>query len=1231
MAYKKHEQAIVPGSLNLLAPGDKSADGDALQLQNWRADQAGQLTQRWGWDPLNSAAPSPTRLNRVALVDSRRYYSGGGKLWQLGVYDPGGVNGEIDSGYSGGPVAIVSLQGRAWIMNNGQQRVDDGTYTRNWTPETPSAPTLAASAAAGAALLPGDWEYYVTFETVEGDQGLPSTVQVVTVAAGDKVAITRPSRVENMSKHDNTTSPAITGWNIFRTGPDLGAIYRVNTNVIPYATATYYDYGAATGGTEDAQTNEDLQDRNITLETDRIPAPAAIGAIALANGGVLAFRTLANPNRIYWTPANRPSYFQASAYADIGAVNDTIMAVSVKANQIIVYKQKSIWRIVGDLGTGRIEQMSTDLGIVGPNAIARSSAGDYIVGKEGVYRWNGETGTKVSKKLDPLFKDEDVTIAYGITYQHINGNIDKSALGIRNGRLYFSYPTGVATYPTDGGRTAVYDIDSQRWVDWDVEHTWNDYFDEGQNGLFLGAGNDYVGSLEVGYVDYSAGSGTTPYDCVYHSRYEDQGQPDKEKTYADLVIEHNTRGQSMTVSVWTNNGKTAGDEYFLGSINSTDREKTIFRIVDGSGNPVRGFNLAVRIEGSTNTSQTAPIIIYAIFLHSYLEATQAKTFDTDETGLGTPDMKEVREIALDAQIYGDTTMNLWTDYPGNAMAKRTVFAAAEPKTLSATTGRTRIQVPLDEYTFGRLVRITMQSAASKFQLYGLWMLVRRIGVFIEAYETAAGAFWDSGPQDFGAPGWKEARELELDLDTSGDITYTLTADGNFVPTTAATGPVNTQASTPRRRIVRLPLADPIGNLFSLRLSGTDEVILYGARLFVRPLGVRMSFEESTGGLYWDSSPSDFGIQDVKDFAEIQLDIQTSNQNANLTIYTDLPGRAMASRKTATINTNLERQFVNIPMTNVQGHLMRLTLVGAASLSAFKLFGVRARVRPYFYFVEASTAAAGAIYDSTELSWGTPNPKEFDSLVVEYEGGPLTATFYTDLPGDAMASRVTYTIPAASGRRTATIPLNQVVGRLARFTLASAAEFKLFGGTVRLRPVAVYLNGGNNESYRTRDLDFGAEAVKMFGEMEVDATVNGSATLNVYADQPGGTSALVASFSVAGAGTRKALKLRPTAMLKGRLLRLEVLAGTAPITLHGIRVYLKAMGQRAGTDWQWASVPMPTTPETYTEALLPVKATPDQWEWVELPVRKTPLDWQWADFPVRKTPDQFEWVEVPVEQ
>lgn len=1231
MAYRKFEIPIIPGSLNLLAPGDKSADGDCLQITNWRVDQAGQLKQRYGWDVLNASTPA-IYPNRVALVDSRRYFSGHtgayGGIHQLGVTDPGGPSGEIDYNvYSVGPISIVSFQGLAWFMNNGAggQRVDDGTYTWDWTPETPAIATLAASTPGGAALDAGTYEYYVTFQNTEGHEGNPSPVATVVVAAGGAVAVTRPARVANKSKHDNTTTPNITGWNVYRTGPGLGAIYRVNINVIPYATNPYNDWGAATGGTSVAQTNADLQDRAIEMETDHNAAPAAVGAIGTYDGRIIAFWTLANPNRMFWTDPNRPWYFPAANYVDVGALNDTIIGLSIKPNYILIYKRKSIWRHVGALGEGRLEQVSTECGLVGMNAIARTSQGDYFVGREGIYFFNGDSAKKISQKLDPLFGTETVAIMYNYSYDPIV-NIAQCALGYRNGRLYFSYPTGAYTYPV---RTAILHVETGRWVDWD--DGFNDFYDEGQNGDLVAAHSAGIVKIDIGYNDEVAG---VAYDLHFHSRYEDFGQPDKEKTFADLVIEHNTRGQSMTVFVVRNNGAAAGDQIALASINSAVKAKTIIRIVDGSDLPIVAFNLAVRLECTTDAAQTTPIQIFSIFLHAYIEASRAKTFDTDETSLGMQGVKEIQAIEIDGYIGGNTSMKLYSDYPGTTQGLLTAFGALSTYPFAGpTTGRVVLRTPVNQYTFGNLFRMTLKATSSYFQIYALRMLVRRIGVFIEAYETFLQGNWHCDDQDFGTKQIKAARELELDIDTSGNVTYTLTSDlpGNSMAT-RQTGTVNSEATTTRRRIIRVPLSSGIeGRHFALRLTAaTKEVILFGARLEVKAFGAYIEAYEGTAGFVWDSDFLDMGIEGVKDFAELQIDVDTDGQVA-VNTFTDLPGQAMANRHSEVIDTTATttgRRMVNMPLDSQQGHYLQVKLSGSV---AYRLYAIRARVRPYGHWIEASTAAGGAIYDSTEQTWGTPGPKEFDSAVLDIEAsGTLTATFYTDLPGDAMAIRKTYTIPASSGRRTVTIPLDQIKGRLARLTIGGASAYKLYGGTVRLRPVAVYLNAANGESYRTREMDFGSESVKMFGEVEIDAEFNGTATVNVSTDLPG-PMALRATFTPFNIyGIRQTFKLRLPPTAKGRLIRVEVLAGASAITIHAIRIYIKTMGGRAGSEWQWATVPMPTTPDTYTEVPLPVKATPDQWEWVDLPVAKTPVAWQWVPFPVPPTPNEFHWVEVPVE-
>ena len=50
--------------------------------------------------------------------------------------------------------------------------------------------------------------------------------------------------------------------------------------------------------------------------------------------------------------------------------------------------------------------------------------------------------------------------------------------------------------------------------------------------------------------------------------------------------------------------------------------------------------------------------------------------------------------------------------------------------------------------FGRLLRVTITSAAA-FKLFGARIHARPIGVYVETYEAAGGAVWDSTPSDLG--------------------------------------------------------------------------------------------------------------------------------------------------------------------------------------------------------------------------------------------------------------------------------------------------------------------------------------------------------------------------------------------------------------------------------------------------------------------------------------------------
>lgn len=82
------------------------------------------------------------------------------------------------------------------------------------------------------------------------------------------------------------------------------------------------------------------------------------------------------------------------------------------------------------------------------------------------------------------------------------------------------------------------------------------------------------------------------------------------------------------------------------------------------------------------------------------------------------------------------------------------------------------------------------------------------------------------------------REFELDVDTSGAMTFALKTDlteNDLLSRYSTT--FNTEATTTGRRTIRLQLPGNIkGRLEQIRISGASTMRLYGMRVWAKPLG-----------------------------------------------------------------------------------------------------------------------------------------------------------------------------------------------------------------------------------------------------------------------------------------------------------------------------------------------------------------------------------------------------------
>ena len=773
MAYKLNEQRITPGGLNLLVPADQNPRRAALtDLINVPQGECLDLTDFWpGADGRLEQAPQPVLANNPAVVGSqntllatagRVYYSDGTLLRQIGRLD----DAPIDTGFDGFPLGAIAFQGFAWFMNTNHSSRDDGTALSPWWQAGPTSapivndigtaalPLLGFSAAPGVNGGSGNKSfpyldtYFVTWVTTVGETN-PSPVQRFT-----------PPNDGGLHSFEilfptGSIPACVTGWNIYRQVPAYGGAsldgdttpYLLNPAPIPYpAQASYVD----TGNSIDNQDDTSLLLLGTIMQEGMDPPPAArIVANQVYNGRIVVANSIANPNRMWFTNPLQPAFFPGSSdsydgnWVDIGTdTGDGILAITVRPGFLTIYRQKSVWVHLGDCGSDSaiIEVAVPECGTVGPRAVCSTSASDYFIWVDGVYAFNNDAVSKLSFKVDRIWR--------GLTSENFPAAgpayMSQCAIGHRNGRLYCSYPDSSGVPQV----SLVLEVPSNRWFA--HPRGWLAFQDIGTG--FLGA-NGGVYTLESAYV-------ATASALAFESQYHDCGLPDREKTWADLVVTHNTAGATLTVICRLNKlGGTfpgtppAATSFTLATFMSSTLTAEIFPLVYPStygtglsgpalalavslrGLPIKSFNLAIRVVGPGADGSPA-IIESPILLHYYVEARLGPTFDSGPTNHGLEGVGTIDQVEIDCDNSlgtisgaGAAVLTLSYSIPGGILGGNSVTNIIEP-----TTGRQVVRWVVSPPVDGRLFRHQI-AAANGIQIYGYKVRVLPIGVYCDGSEN----------------------------------------------------------------------------------------------------------------------------------------------------------------------------------------------------------------------------------------------------------------------------------------------------------------------------------------------------------------------------------------------------------------------------------------------------------------------------------------------------------------
>jgi len=952
--YERQVDQVLTGGWNLLPPGDLLNKAEALQIENFRIDQAGNLRSRYGHGaPVVTTGPVRS-FCKVKGNSERRYAATyQGRLFRDVTPIDAGVFGDVSlgavtGGFASIPIGMVSYQGFLWAMGRNAQKKDNGTSLLSWAVTAPADPVVAVSA--GGFLTPQtNYTYWITYAATGGQE-----------SPANDTGTTVPTTATDLT--NTITSPAasgdtqVIGWNVYRIGDTLQVALRLNATPIAIGT-NFVDDGDAGRNLSDIQ----LTDIGIELDPNAAGPPAGTGLAGPYYEHLLAWGVAAHPNRLYWSGTLQPYNFPGSNldegnHVDIGELGEAIVGVTIRPRVATIYKDSSIWRLGGDPDdNGDLELVTDELGAIGGQAIVTVGGVDYFQGPEGLYQNTGSRPTKITGKLDPLFRGERPEAA-GFSYStgiRLNQNpaaLKRNCLAHRRGRLYFFYCGGDQSFLPNRGITQ--EIGADNWasdsrpimamlnegtgaVDEQTE-------DETNSGLMLASIGSYlpgdpgptagVNSIEEGFDD---GTRIAPIaiPLSYHSGYKDQGAPDQTKTYADVVITHNTGGAPLTVGCFYNNGigpipdKLGEPKEAIGTIQSTERTVSTFQLALGSDNlGIKARNIAVRIEGDAGSA--APVIIYNIAVHYFLEARDSKTYDSDETDLGSEKVKLLLELELDIDFPalggGATAWELFTDRGGTRAGSGLPSDETTNPPPTPTTGRDG----------GSTVIVAPPSVPA---------------VTLAAIETVArlsGMIFQNGE-------WYIAEGLILASSVAGDVGITGLSPFLYMVFEGL-------------GLTVLAQPDP-GTEFRAAWPATVDAMIRAAILY--------------GGLTGAAIPPGYGPALVPPPAPVgtpsPLPATPSGSETPLSdppapIPPSVPGvtgTAVLLRDFGHVPTTSGREIVRIPLPgtpagSVEGRLVRLCLRNDTTF--FRLYGARARVLPYGEYIDNQV---GEVFETLPINVG----------------------------------------------------------------------------------------------------------------------------------------------------------------------------------------------------------------------------------------------------------------------
>ena len=808
----------------------------------------------------------------------------------------------------------------------------------------------------------GTYQFYLTFESADFSlESNPSPVSASVTVVSAAIDITIPPA-------DAPVDPRIGYVNIYATGGTLGQAYRVGQVASTVANpATTFSY-----------TIPDLQVTNngIVMSIVNGLPPACSGIIGPQWSRLYAWSTAANRNRVFYTQPDLPQYWNTDPeigdWFDVGLEDEDVVWCTIHQNLLVIYKERSIWLMIGDPATGTLEQAYDGLGLCGQFALTPAGQIDYFVASNGLCLFDMAQVHALGSSILPLFNQSIVnagpltspgSVLPGSAFNSNSLACYAIALGHAMGRLYISYAEQVGPSMPPSYNLLVFDegpepernayLAAQRSGRWfyhrnKIANTLNGFFDFFFDGISMIGLTGIQGGAAQGYslADFrrflTPDWGDAVIETVYQSHFEDAGKPDIPKVWLEVVIDLETSSTGGAIYVAFNNGvgPDVPDQDEPPNFHSpalwqiggygTQQRAAISYALPGGGIEAKNISVALLADSA------GPVTIHNVYLYYYEEARLAILASSLPTDLGVGKVKQCKELQLDIDSTGgDVQVTLMSDLPGNALQTRQLPIVAQR-------GRAVFKYPFP-VTEGFLWKLIFYGP-SYFRLYSARLLMRVLGVFVEGYESAAGFLWDSMQQDLGDPEDKTFDQLRFEMDADGPVSVTMLTDlpgeayavrGTFVLTTGATSRAWVTVPLPPNGLAN---QNPIeGRGVQLQVIGPSAYRLYSVEVRWSRVGRYLCALTPSGFAdAFNTLEFDYSSERRKVFKRIEIDLR-ADAVVNMSVITDQDGDKLAAVYAPQIQTPNGRTTVLVAMPpGIRGRLMRLLLTGPAPARIYRI-------------------------------------------------------------------------------------------------------------------------------------------------------------------------------------------------------------------------------------------------------------------------------------------------------